>query len=135
MTFEPSHKIQRNFKNSLVFFFPRPNYKSFSSDSCCIVFLVILSISSKNLVNFLARKHLRFEFQTCLLSFLRPGPLIRLSLSLCFCLAARRKRRPSPASILVPRTINPRIPCCPFTPPLALSLSAHGRPLLPLPKP
>ena len=74
-------KFKEISKTVSLFFLLRPNYKSFSSDSYCIVFLVILSISSKNLVNFWARKHLRFEFQTCLLSFLRPGPLVSLSFS------------------------------------------------------
>ena len=54
-------------------------------------------------------------------------PLHRL-LSL-FCSARRTARvAPSPASILAPRAGHPRVPCHPFTLPLALSLSAPDRP-------
>ena len=56
-------KFLENSKKVVLFFLLKLIYKIFSSDSCCIVFLVILSSSRKLFVNFKARKHLVSNFE------------------------------------------------------------------------
>ena len=119
-----------------LFLLLRQNYKSFLSDSCCIVFLVILSISSKHLVYFWAREHLRFKFQTCFFLFLArahssasPAPPLSALLGV---------HASPPPAILAPRASDPHFVCALIRAefaPLAFSLSAPGRPLRPNPSP
>ena len=75
-------KVFENSKMAVLFFFLCPICKSFSSDSCWKMFLMILSSPRKCFVNFWARKHLRFDFQYWTVSFSRQGPRVSLHLSL-----------------------------------------------------
>ena len=115
-------KFKEISKTVSLFFLLRPNYKSFSSDSCSIVFLVILSISSKNLLNFLAQEHLRFEFQNLNRYFSRPGPPVSLPSSPPLCSASPRHARvATPPNNPGTRAGHPRLSCH-ARPPLALTL-------------
>ena len=68
-------KFLEDLKTIVLFNLLRPLYKVFLSDSCCNVFLVILSSSSKTLVIFGAREHLCFEFQTSTVFLFSPAHL------------------------------------------------------------
>jgi len=57
-------KFLQNLKTVNLIFLLQPIYNGFLSDSYWKIFLVILSCTSKNLVNFLARKHFGFKFRT-----------------------------------------------------------------------
>ena len=75
-------KFLEDSKTAGLFFLLRPIHKVFLSDSLWKMILEILSIFSKTLVNFWAREHLCFKFQTPTVVPPRPGPPVIPSIRL-----------------------------------------------------